>query len=62
MIDGIKKENPSGGSSGGSSSGGDGSQATGKYPYTGKAVIIFAVITLITMGTIGFIKYKNIDK
>ncbi len=61
-IDGIKKENPSGGSSGGSTSGGDGSQATGKYPYTGKAVIIFAVITLITMGTIGFIKYKNIDK
>lgn len=61
-IDGIKKENQSGGSQGGSTSGGDGSQATGKYPYTGKVVIAFAVITLVVMGTFGLIRYKNIDK
>lgn len=59
-IDGIKKENPSGG--GGSSTPGDGSQATGKYPYTGKKVIIFIGFILIILGTFGFIRYKNIDK
>lgn len=61
-IDGIKKENSSGGSTGGSTSGGDGSEAGGKYPYTGKTVIIFAGIVLIVTGIFGFIKYKNIDK
>lgn len=60
-IDGIKKDS-SGGASGGISSGGDGSSAQGKYPYTGERVIILAGFVLIVLGTLGYIKYKNIDK
>ncbi len=58
-IDGIKKENPSGG---GISKPGDDSQASGKYPYTGKKVMILIGFILITLGVFGFIRYKNIDK
>lgn len=60
-IDGIKKEDPSGGGNVGANPG-DGSQVPGKYPYTGKELIIFIGMALLGLGVYGFIRYRSIDK
>lgn len=59
-VDGVKKEETP--SNGANTSQGDGSIAEGKYPFTGKVIIFFAIIAIIGMGTYGFVKYRTIDK
>jgi len=63
-VDGIKKEdsNGSGNHSGGTTTGKDDTTANEKYPYTGKTIFIVICFIIIGFGTIGFIKYKTIDK
>lgn len=59
-VDGIKKETKP--ANGGNPSAGDDSIADGKYPFTGKVIVFFAAIVIISLGAYGFVKYRTIDK
>lgn len=62
-VNDIEKKTNNGGGSSSTSGKSDNTTATGKYPYTGKTilVIILAGIVLST-GIACFIKYRTIDK